>query len=344
MDLLGIFRLFRKTAKPSQPQIVPDTADAPDHSPAADAPEPLSQPVPSDPVAPDGGNVPTMAIEDAVASLRSRIIERITKDPSLRFELEALVWQDAAQCFPEKGFHWDLACFKLALTSGRLHADVSTYPNMFGACRESSYPVSAAEFHRIATEYHWSPMLRAFRSDEDWAKLFDDSLTAAVSSASDALQKQKAATDKQMAAHYSVKIPACYAELSPTMGLSMVEISLDQQYSSRKTSVTNSNGAYSIFYQWTSRMSAASHRHRKTLSPVEAVWLEKQVENTINDPNESTWHSWPGGDQMKILIRQTTGQDVSASGEPIRKYSDLQTELEHLAQYGSMLDAGSEQK
>ena len=40
---------------------------------------------------------------------------------------------------------------------------------------------------------------------------------------------------------------------------------------------------------------------------------------------------------MNIVIKRNKGKDISLRGvKPIRKYSDLQNELEYLAQYGSI--------
>ena len=84
-------------------------------------------------------------------------------------------------------------------------------------------------------------------------------------------------------------------------------------------------------------MSPKIDRYQRVLSDAEAVWLEEQVEQTINNPDNSTWQSLPGGDTMYIVIRRNNGKDISiAGGKPIRKYSDLQDDLENLAQYGSL--------
>ena len=92
-------------------------------------------------------------VDAAVKSLRKQIIARITKSPTVEYLLFRLLWQDAASCFPERGFGWDLAEFNLDLQTGKLLANVSTYPNQFGASYEDVISLSASEFNRIAKQY-----------------------------------------------------------------------------------------------------------------------------------------------------------------------------------------------
>ena len=122
------------------------------------------------------------SIDDAVAFLRAQIIEKVTNHPTVKYELSGLLWQEAAKCFPKSGFQWDGAWFKLDLQTGKLLAEVSTYPNQFGACYSDSFSLSASEFNSIAKQFNMSKELQAFASEEDWAKLFDDSLKSVVSS------------------------------------------------------------------------------------------------------------------------------------------------------------------
>ena len=274
---------------------------------------------------------------DAVVSLRNQIIAEITKRPAVKYQLASLLWQDAAKCFPKSGFQWDGAWFKLDLQTGKLSADVGTYPNQFGACYEDSFPLSATEFNRIAKQFNMSKELQTFRSDEDWAKLFDDSLKSVVSAACATLHKQDEDRKSEEIKKNAVKIPAGYSKQTPAMCLSEITIEISQRYSSRSIKVSNDNGNYQIVYVRNSHMSPSIDRYPRVLSAAEAVWLEKQVENTIKNPDESTWQSLPGGDTMNIMIKRNKGNDVSLRGvKPIRKYSDLQNELENLAQYGSL--------
>ena len=119
------------------------------------------------------------------------------------------------------------------------------------------------------------------------------------------------------------------------MGLSELTIEISQRYANRSIKVTNENGKYHVVYQRISHTSPSVDRYPRVLSITEAVWLEKQVENTIKNPDDSTWQSLVGGDTMNIVIKRNNDTDISLRGaKPIRKYSDLQDELENLAQYG----------
>ena len=122
------------------------------------------------------------------------------------------------------------------------------------------------------------------------------------------------------------------------VNISEITIEISQIYSSRSIKVSNDNGNYQIVYVRNSHMSPSVDRYPRTLSIAEAVWLEKQVEGTIKNPDESTWQSLPGGDTMSIVIKRNNGKDISRGGQPIRKYSDLQNELEKLVRYGSLAD------
>ena len=276
-------------------------------------------------------------IDDAVSSLRNQIIAKITKNPAVKYQLSSLLWEAAASCFPKSGFQWDGAWFELDLKSGKLYARVSTYPNQFGASREDTFSLSAAEFNRIAEQFNMGKELQAFKSDEDWAKLFDNRLKAVVSSTCATLQKKEEYRKSEEIKKHAVKIPAKYAKKTPDMCLSEITIEISQRYSSRSIEVSNANGNYQVVYVRNSHMSLSDDRHTRTLSVAEAVWLEKRVESTIKNSDETTWQSLPGGDTMNIVIKRNKGNDITLRGvKPIRKYSDLQNELENMAQYGSL--------
>lgn len=287
----------------------------------------------------------SLTVDAAVKSLRKQIIARITKSPTVEYLLFRLLWQDAASCFPGRGFGWDLAEFNLDLQTGKLLANVATYPNQFGASYEDVISLSACEFNRIAKQYNMSPELQAFKSDEDWNQLFDDNLKSAVSSACAIQQKLEEDRKNAEIKRYSVKIPANYANTSPNMGLSKITIELRQMYSDCSIQVTNKNGKYQVVYVRVSHTSPNSERHSRVLSVAEAVWLEKQVENTIMNPDVSTWQSLVGGDTMNIEIKGNNGEAISLRGvKPIRQYSDLQGEIANLAEYGYSIVGDNKEK
>lgn len=285
-----------------------------------------------------GGEEDVLSIDDAITSLRAQIITDITKNPVLKYPLASLLWSDAAKCFPGPGFNWDGAWFNLDLQTGKLLVDLGTYPNAFGASRSDCINLSAVDFNKIAKQFHMRKELQAFESDDDWAELFDESLKAAVSSACAILQKRDEERRNEEIKQYSVKIPEQYANQTPDMCLSKFTIEIWQRYSSRSIEVSNDNGNYKIVYILRSHTSPQLDIYPRVLSAAESVWLEKQVEITINNPDESTWTSLPGGDMMNLLIKRDMGPNIEIKCvKPIKKYSDLQNELEHLAQYGSTL-------
>lgn len=276
------------------------------------------------------------AIDNAVASLRNQIIAEITRTPAVVYQLASLIGEDAKNCFPEGPFQWYGAWFMLNLQTGRLSAKVATYPDQFGASREDRFPLTATKFNRIAKQFYMKKELQTLKSDEDWSKLFDDRLKTAVASACATLHKQCEERKSEKVKEKAVRIPAEYAKQAPDMCLSEITIKISQRYSDRSIEISNKNSNYQIVYLRYSHTSQSRDRYTRMLSAAEAMWLEKQVESTIKNPDESTWQSLPGGDEMCIVIKSNKGNDVSLRNvKPIRKYSDLQTELQHLAQYGS---------
>ncbi|MBQ8398526.1 MAG: hypothetical protein IJX08_01020 [Clostridia bacterium] len=281
--------------------------------------------------------VPGAAVDErSVKILSQKIIAEITKNPSDHYQLASLLWTDAAECFPQDYFQWDGAWFNLDLRTGKLFAKVSTYPNQFGASYEDTIFLSVAEFARIAKKYNMAKELQDFKTEEDWAKLIDDSLKRAISHARVELQKQEEERQKREQQWYAVKIPKDFAQRKPSMDITEVVLEISQRYASRSVKVTVEKETYHILYVNNSHLSSCVDRYERTLTPAQAAWLERQIQNTIKNPDNSTWQSLPGGDTMSIAIRQRKGKSVELHGGlPIRKYSDLMSELENLAQYGS---------
>lgn len=268
---------------------------------------------------------------DAVKILRDQIIAEITKRPDVKYELTKLLYGDAASCFPNGFYQWDGAFFQLDLINRKLLVEVSTYPNQFGACEQDFFSLSPAKFNRIAKEYHMRPELQAFHSDEDWAMLFDDNLEAAISSACTALQRQEEERKNMQRKMLAVKIPSELAGLLPDMNISEVTIELIQRYGRSSIQIVNENGEYHIHSFRTSHASDP-----RILSSAEAKWLEQQIENTVNDPDDSVWQSLPGGDTMNIAIKWNHGKDITIRGvKAISKYVALMNKLRNLTEYGS---------
>ena len=148
-------------------------------------------------------------------------------------------------------------------------------------------------------------------------------------------EERKIADEKR----YAVKISGDCTKRAPDMHLSRLTIDIDQRYSSRSIRVTNENGKYHLVYIRDSSTSYKNEKYPRVLSGVEAVWLEDRVQKAIDDPDRSTWQSLAGGDKMNVEIEGSKCSSVSFKYvTPIRKYKDLQQELEYLAQYGSIVN------
>ena len=224
-------------------------------------------------------------------------MESIAKNPSMKFALSSLLWGEAASCFPG-GPPWDGAFFELNLMTGELSAEVSTYPLGHGRVLEGREFLSASRFHEIAIRYNMAPELRAFRTDEDWQRLFDDELKEAIREADVKLQNVEKEKKKQEQERYAIRIPKNFSSRVPHMDIGKLHLCL-HQISSSNVEVTNQSGVYQIVY---------SHdylkRSERTLTPVESAWVERRVLLAIRDPNPATWNSLYGGDRMSVEIQK----------------------------------------
>ena len=278
------------------------------------------------------------AISEAVKILRGRIIESIAKNPSMNFDLSSLLWGEAASCFPTNAsWQWDGAFFKLNLMTGKLGAEVSTYPGNLGRCLEGWEFLSASRFHEIAIRYNMAPELRVFRTDEDWQKLFDDELKAAIREASVKLQNVEKEKKTREQERYTIRIPKNFSSRVPNMDIGKLHLYL-HQISSSNVEVTNQNGEYRIVYSYD-----YLKRSERILTPVEAAWVERRVLQALRDPNPATWLSLYGGDKMSVEIQKDKEENINIErGMPIQKYYNLLNDLKYLAQYGSKIDSFSE--
>ena len=126
--------------------------------------------------------------DNAVEYLRNKIIEEITVRPSLKYELERDFGEHVRKIFPE-GQPWFCYDIFINLETGELNVHLSTYPNQFGACREGTYPLTASDLYQITKDRNRS-CLKFFKTEEDWAKLFNKKLKKTVSIASKKVQKE----------------------------------------------------------------------------------------------------------------------------------------------------------
>ena len=197
--------------------------------------------------------------------------------------------------------------------------------------------MSASEFHRIATQYNFSLDLQQFETQEDWVRLFDDRLKAAVADALAKVRRQEEENSAKLREKYAVRIPSGSAAGAPKMSVKRVLLELNQMYGSGSLTLTRERGTYLLSYEFRCISTTNNRSLRREVSAAEAAWIEERIERAIKDPDASTWHSLPGGDTMNIDIqREWRGGVILWNVEPIRKYSNLLNDLENLVRYGSI--------
>ena len=217
---------------------------------------------------------PDIVPEEAVRALRNKIIADIETKPCTRYLLASLLFSDAAECFPTGGsWGWDGAWFFLDLNTGSLSADVSTYPNQFGASREDTFPLSASEFHRIAEKKYFSPELRQFQTEEDWQRLFDSRLKAAVADAQAELRRQQEEKEEKERKAYAVRIPSGMAGRLPEMNIDRVDLGLIQMYGNSSLVLTRDGDTYSLSCVYGSRLSSRGRTIGRKAGPAEAALI-----------------------------------------------------------------------
>ena len=304
-----------------------------ERSSSAMAAEPGQVPVPEPPKSPAAPPAPPVPAappadpdpNDPVAVLRQRIIRELESKPSTTYAVGSLLWEDARDEF---GAPWDGAWISLDLETGRLSAELGTYPNQFGASRTDCFSMSAEAYHRLAVKHHFSRELQHFETDADWAGLFDDALRAAVARARAVLDRRNAEKAEANRTKYGVSIPL---NRTPKLDLQEVKLWLNQPYGYTRLRVTLSEGGY----QMACALSDGKTYDRRA-DPAEAAWIEERVDAALNDPDGSTWQSLVGGDTLSVTIRRAgEAEALTRSGEPLRKYYDLLSDLERLATYGS---------
>lgn len=275
--------------------------------------------------------------KQAIQTLRETIIASIKKAPSLTYELSSLLWDDASNCFPTNySFKWEGAWFKLDLQTRKIYADVATYPNQFGACREDRYSLSASELHNKAIEFNMSEELRCMETDADWQELFDENLQTAIANAEKALIEQQEKQKQEQRILNAVVIPDEYAMIKPTMEFDEVLIELRQRYGTSSVWLTKESEKYVLMYCYSATYSSDSKDSQRKLSPLESTWVEQQVNNCITNQDETTWQSMVGGDMMTVRICAQNKPQIEFRNEvPQKKYYELQHLLQKLANYGS---------
>lgn len=285
------------------------------------------QPVPAVSPAPAVNRTPTSEDEtepEAVRILRDKICQKLC-DKSWReyigatgyYQLEML--QGEEQRYFE---NWPYASFELDLKTRKLWVDLFDGTNSFGYGREDYCEISAERFHEIAVECGMSPELQWFRTEEDWARLFDDHLQSVIDDTVASKRKKDAKEKEERRLSHGVELSNEYWTQTPGMWIESVRIQLMQRHGSSSISLTKKNGTYYLQGQ--------------ALSSAESVWVERQVEAALGSHDGSTWSSLPGGDRISVTIRTRRWANVEMEyGTVPTKYYNLLSQLEKLYNYGS---------
>ena len=218
----------------------------------------------------------------------------------------------------------------LNLESREISAEVSTYPNAFGACRQDFICITPSQFSVIVQKNNLKKSLQVLKAQEDWDELFDDTLTTAIAEA----KAKKLEKEHRL---YAVAIPEQLSSRTPKMNIVFIDLELKQTYNRRHFRLTKQDGSYHIEYRNWSPINQTSSKERE-LTPIESVWVEDLVERTLSSTDESEWQSMPGGDLMNVTI-QIADTEVFVRNEevPLKKFVDLHSKLWTLLAYGSKI-------
>jgi hypothetical protein len=259
---------------------------------------------------------------EAVRILRDKICREL-RDNSYHFDATGPYRLELLQGEEQRYFgNWPYASIELNLKTGKLWVDLFTYPNAFGYAREEHCAISAERFHEIAVECGLSQELQWFRTEEDWARLFDDHLQSVIDDNVTSKRKKDAKEKEEMRLSHGVELSSEYWTQAPGMWIESIRMLLKQQYGKSGVSLTKKNGTYYLQGQ--------------ALSSAEAVWVERQVEAALESHDGSTWSSFVGGDRMSVTIRTSRWANVEMKyGTVPTKYYNLLSQLERLHDYGS---------
>ena len=285
------------------------------------------QPAPAVSPASAPNQTPTSADEtepEAVRILRDKICSKLCNKLDIQYGCDPGSYQLELLEDEELRYfgYWPYASFELILKSGKLWVRLFTDSNALGYVHEAHRAISAERFHEIAVECGMSPELQWFRTEEDWARLFDDHLQSVINDTVKEEAKEKAKEKEERRLSYGVELSAEYWTQSPGMWIESIRMLLKQQYGKSGVSLTKKNGTYYLQGQ--------------ALSSAESVWVERQVEAALGSHDGSTWSSLPGGDRISVTIQTSRWANVEMEYETVpTKYYNLLSQLEKLHNYGS---------
>ena len=274
-------------------------------------------------------------VEEAISILHKKIIEELAKNPKavLRsgYLLDFICPIKPTEKHNIPSF-MDGAAFYLNLNTRKLSVTFSSYPNQFGACYESKFDITYADFCSYKYQFK-EGYLRYMQTEHDWNELFDKELLEQISNEQEIAKKHKEEQVNTM----KVSIPERFFTTKPKMDFSEITIKIYRMYGHEAVTVLKENGLYRITYETASKLSTDANKYSRTLSVSEAVWLEEQLATCINNPDEAVWKSVVGGERMSVKIYKKKALTKIEGMPPLVKYHDLLNALEHLAEYGSKI-------
>ncbi len=278
----------------------------------------------------------TPSANDRINSLRNGIIDFINKAPEHvnHYPLASFLWD-------RDRFGVDGVWYTLNLETKTINVEESDYPNAFGYYRERKYSLSASDFAKRAPELlKEDSVFLLFKTQDDWDKLFDDSLQNEVNKAKQKNEEKRKKEMEEKRLRFAIKIPGELLGHTPCFDIKSVDLALDQAFAFSNAKIENLGNTYHISYTTRSnRSNNFAYYESKDTTAAESVWLETQVKNALSSSDETTWQSLPGGDTMSVLISMTTGGSVRSNHtKPLKKYSQLMDSIRTLAEYGSVVE------
>ncbi len=149
--------------------------------------------------------------------------------------------------------------FWLDLSSRRLYAEVTTYPNALGAYRQDVLDLTPIQFYEIAQKCNFREELQVFKTQEDWDDLFNNTLKDAVSEAMARKQEAERKEKERLASVNAVGIPERSANLQPKLNIVSVHLDLDQLYGRSIIHVSMKDDSYLIEHQFQSKINSSTH-------------------------------------------------------------------------------------
>lgn len=278
------------------------------------------------------------AKEIKLIALREYIIETIKSEQTTSILLGSLIFEDARKCLQDN--RWDGVWYNLDLTNKKIMAEVSTYPNAVGASYSDKFSISPEKYNAVALEYSFDDRFLCLDDEDALEFLFDEKLRRAIAEVEKIKKEEAEEQQRKEREKYAIKLPLSFKNIKPKMNFKVVNIVLSQRYAKSQVMVTRKDNSYFLEYQNESYLSSKySFYLSTTLTPAQCIWLEENVNATLNNKDQSTWTSIVGGDLMDVNIKEDNRTFTYFRREtPVNKYNELKHLLEKATQYGFIFE------